>query len=251
MPSLPFQPSRRSVIAGLGAAGIAAAMPGPARASVLAAAYPTVLKFEVTREGSPIGVVMERFGREGDAERVDVYIAFLVRLLGIPVYRYEHRSREIWRDGRLIRLDTVTNDDGVAQTVRARPQGGVLLVEGAVGSIDAPRDILPSSYWHPSLIQQDRMLDSQTGRMLEIGIDRVGAERIVALGREIPAERYRMTGDLKLDLWFDAERVWQKMAFELKGGFFDYTRVAPVPGDERLFDTAMSTGVIVPPLGSG
>lgn len=249
MANIPSHPSRRGLVAGLGAALIASALPGPARAS-LAAAYPSVLKFAVTREGSPIGVVMERFGREGDAERVDVYIAFLVRLLGIPVYRYEHRSREIWQDGRLVRLDTVTNDDGAAQSVRARPRGGVLLVEGVDGPLEAPRDILPSSYWHPGFVRQDRMLDSQRGRLLEIGVDRVGSERIVALGREIRADRYRMTGDLKLDLWFDADRVWQKMSFELKGGFFDYTRIAPDRGDELLFDTPMSTGAGVPPLGT-
>lgn len=240
--------SRRSVIGGLAAAGAVSVwgLPDAMAAPSLAAAYPGVLKFRVERDGTPIGHVMERYQADGDTLRVDVFIAFQVKLAFITVYRYEHRAREIWRDGRLVRLDSITNDDGDAQRVAARAGSGGLVIEGPQGGLTAPADILPSSYWHPRFTEQSRMLDSQKGRILEFDIARVGSERIEALGRPVDADRFAMRGDIDLDFWYDSDRVWQKMAFTIKGGFMEYTRVAPGPADAALFASPLSTGDTLP-----
>ncbi|MEQ8397787.1 DUF6134 family protein [Thalassobaculum sp.] len=208
----------------------------------LARAYPEILKFAVTREGSPLGVVMERFGSDGTDDITQVYIDFKVDIAFITVYRYEHRSRERWRDGRLFALDTVTNDDGEAQQVTARASSNGLLVDGTQGRIVAPADILPSSYWHPRFVEQSRMLDSQLGRILDFTITKAGSETIEALGRPTPCTRYAMRGDIDLDFWYDADRVWQKMTFTIGGGFIEYTRVAPDPADAALFATPLRDG---------
>ncbi|MEQ9332568.1 DUF6134 family protein [Thalassobaculum sp.] len=236
--------SRRGFIGGLACAGglalsgIRPAAAGPA----LAAAYPEILKFAVTRDGSPLGVVMERFGPDGADGVAEVYIDFAVGIAGIALYRYEHRSRERWRDGRLAALDTVTNDDGTDQAVTARAGSDGLRVDGMQGRLVAPADILPSSYWHPSFVEQRRMLDSQLGRIVEFTIDPVGAETVIALGRPVDTLRYAMRGDIDLDFWYDADRVWQKMTFTIGGSFIEYTRIAPEPGDAGRFRTPLRDG---------
>lgn len=241
--------SRRALMRGLTAIGLAG--PQPALASpALASAYPRFLKFDVTRNGDPLGTVMERYRVVGDELDVNVYIAFQVDLAIITVYRYEHRAREIWRNDRLIGLDSVTHDDGDDQRVRGRALGGRFLVDGPSGVVDAPGEILPSSYWHPRFADQARMLDSQIGKILEFSIDKVADERIVALGRGIEAERFAMRGDIDLDFWYDARRVWQKMAFTIGGDFIEYTRVVPSAGDAILFDTPLVTGAALPLRGA-
>lgn len=242
--------TRRSVLGGLAAAGASTALGFPAAqaAPTLASAYPNVLKFRVEREGSFIGHVMQRYQPSGNDLRVDVFIAFQVKLAFVTVFRYEHRAREMWRNGRLARLDTVTNDNGDPQRVAGRIAEDGFVVDGPKGPVIAPHDILPSSYWHPRFTEESRMLDSQLGRILEFDISRLGAERIEALGRPVDAERYAMRGDVDLDFWYDADRVWQKMAFTIKGGYMEYTRVEPVPGDDALFRSPLTTGVALPPL---
>lgn len=239
--------TRRQVLGGIGASALVGT-PALGAGQGLIDAYPEILKFRVTRDGNPIGTVMERFRTIGDDIRVDVYIRLEVDVLFFTAFRYEHRSREIWRRGRLVRLDTVTDDDGDAQMVRARADAGKLAVSGPAGQLSAPAAIFPSSYWHPRFVEQTRMLDSQRGRLLEIRCDRVGDERIVALGREIDAARYRMSGDIDLDFWYSADGVWQKMAFTIKGGDMEYVRVAPSPGDDGLFATPMASGARIGPL---
>jgi len=201
--------TRRAVLAGMGGLGLAGAMTHrPVQAaSQLASAYrPPILKFRVEREGNPIGVVMERFQVEGDTLRVDVFIEFAVKLAFITVYRYEHRSREIWKGGRLVRIDTVTNDDGDAQAVNGAADGDRFKATGIFGPVEAPANILPSSYWHPDFVDQTRMLDSQKGRIMEFAITDEGSQQIeVQNARQVAATRYAMRGDVDLDFWYDSE----------------------------------------------
>lgn len=241
--------SRRAIVGGMAAAGASAFLPSSAAQSApaLASAYPTLLKFRVERDGNTIGTVMQRYGSSGDDLTVETAIGFLVTLAFIPVYRYEHRARETWRDGRLIRLDTVTNADGDTQKVAGRAGADGFTVDGPAGALIASADILPSSYWHPNFTAADRMLDSQKGRILEFDISKVGSERIEALGRPIDADRFAMRGDIDLDFWYDADRVWQKMAFTIKGGYMEYTRIAPGPEDAAVFTAPLSTGLTLPP----
>lgn len=244
--------SRRAVLGGLAAAGAATLLPsGSAGAAPgLASAYPEILKFRVERDGGFIGHVMQRYRQLRDDLQVDVFIGFSVSFAFIPVYRYEHRAREIWRDGRLSRLDTVTNDNGESEQVRGMAGVSGFAVDGPKGALIAPADILPSSYWHPRFIESTRMLDSQKGRILDFEIVKVGTERIAALGQMVDADRFAMRGDIDLDFWYDADRVWQKMAFTIKGGYMEYTRVPPGPEDSGLFLSPLSTGLALPPPGT-
>lgn len=241
---MPVTIDRRRLIGGLACAGglafcgVRPAAGGPA----LAAAYPEILKFAVTRDGSLLGVVMERFRPDGGDGLAEVYIDFVVGFAGIALYRYEHRARERWRSGRLTALDSVTNDNGTDQAVTARSGSDGLQVDGMRGRLVAPPGILPSSYWHPRFVEQRRMLDSQLGRIVEFTISPVGVETIVALGRPVETRRYAMRGEIDLDFWYDADRVWQKMSFTIGGSFIEYTRVAPEPGDAGRFGTPLRDG---------
>ena len=247
----PRATDRRGFLRGLACAGglTLAGLPlaRPASAGIeLAAAYPEILKFEVTRNGSPLGVVMERFGRDGGDATAEVFIDFRVDLALITLYRYEHRSKERWRAGRLVALDTVTNDNGKAQRVIARPVVDGLQIDGEAGRIVAPADILPSSYWHPRFVEQERMLDSQLGRIIELTITEVGRESVIALGRPVDCVRYAMRGGIDLDFWYDDRRVWQKMSFSFKGAVIEYTRVAPTASDSLRFGAALNDGRTLP-----
>ncbi|GHD40438.1 hypothetical protein GCM10017083_03710 [Thalassobaculum fulvum] len=240
--------SRRSFVGGLACfGGLSLGGVRPAAAGIeLVAAYPEILKFAVTRDGAPLGVVMERFGHDGVGATAEVFIDFKVTFAGLALYRYEHRSHERWRDGRLFALDSVTNDNGTGQAVSARARRDGLHVEGTDGRLVAPADVLPSSYWHPRFVEQNRMLDSQRGRILDFEIAEVGPETVTALGRPVDCTRYAMRGDIDLDFWYDARRVWQKMSFTIKGSFIEYTRVAPGPADHARFGAPLRDGRRVP-----
>lgn len=177
------------------------------------------IAFDIRREGASIGRHEVRFRRVGNQLEADIDIDIAVNFAFIPVFRYRHRNHEVWRDGRLVALDSETDDDGESYKVSARQRAGGLWVSGREGEFPAPADILPTSYWNPGTIAQTRLLDSQHGRLLKVNSNFLGEERL-AQGM---ARRFRLSGDLNLDLWYAGDE-WVKIAFEARGAEVSYAR---------------------------
>ncbi|MEQ8266590.1 MAG: DUF6134 family protein [Parvibaculum sp.] len=181
------------------------------------------LSFRVERGGDPIGTHEISFRREGEELHVSIDIRLAVTFGPITVFRYEHRNRETWRGGRLVALETTTNDDGTAYWVRARAtEKGLEVTSSANGTFMAPAGIIPTSYWNPATVTQTQLLDTQKGRIVEVSIAPVGETSVKAEGREIAARIYDMTGDLKLRLTYSQNMEWLNVAFMARGSEVDY-----------------------------
>ncbi len=210
--------NRRLLLGSLVAAG-GLALAGPARAMSLPNPGTRQIAFDIRREGASIGRHEVRFNRKGERLEVDVDIDIAVSLAFIPIFSYRHRTHEVWQDGRLVALDSETDDDGTALAVSARQRADGLWVSGAEGDFLAPAAVLPTSYWNPLTVRQTSLLDSQHGRLLEVRPAFVGMERLA----EGPARRYRLSGDLEADLWYTGDE-WVKIAFEARGADVSYAR---------------------------
>ena len=149
---------------------------------------------------------------------LEVDIAF------ITVFRYEHSNREVWRDGRLVAIETRTDDDGDDYWLRGQATAAGFQVEGSSGSFLAPADVMPTSYWNPETVARSQLLDTQKGRLIEVAVAQNGADEVRLPEGSTEASRYAVTGDLKLDLWYSPEGEWVKTAFSLGGSDFAYAR---------------------------
>ncbi len=208
-----------------------AAMGGPILASPLRAALPRLddIAFKVYRDGAPLGHHKIAFRRDAEDLHVEIDIQLEVKLLFVTVFSYRHRNHEVWRDGRLVAIDTETDDDGEGYWMRGRATTAGLAVEGSSGRFLAPADVMPTSYWNPQTVEKSRLLDTQHGRLIQIEIAPAGLESVGLAGQPIEARRYSMTGDLTLDLWYTAEGEWAKTSFEARGAEVVYARQGPGP----------------------
>jgi len=168
--------------------------------------------FAVSREGSPIGRHGLRFTQDGARTTAEITIELQVKVAFITVYRYRHVNREIWDGDDLLSFASRTDDNGTAHRVQARRSGDRILVESDQGTVEAPADALPTTYWHRRFLDRPHWIDTQNGRLLSCSVGSRGVERITALDREIAAERFAVAGDLQLDLWYVGEQ-WVKLAF--------------------------------------
>ena len=185
--------------------------------SSLRASSSESLRFRAYRDGAAIGHHDVAFSEQAGRLVVDIDIELTVTFAFIPVYRYRHRNREVWSDGRLLQLDSKTDDDGAGYRVSARAEEGALLVEGSSGRLELPGDTLPTSYWHEAMVTRDGWLNTQTGDLIRSRVERLGPEPIEAAGGTVDAERYRLSGDLDCDLWYRAGR-WSKLRFAAPDG---------------------------------
>ncbi len=193
--------------------------------AVLAGQDPAdALNFRVLRDGDPIGSHRVSFRRVGEETHVHIALELEIGFGFITLFRYEHENREVWRDGRLLSLDARTHDDGDEHWVKARAGDAGLEVEGSTGRYLAPADTLPTSYWNKAMVGQTRLLDTQSGRLIDVEVKPAGRERIVVGGRAIDAQRYEISGDLQASLWYDLDDRWIGMAFTARGSGIDYER---------------------------
>lgn len=188
-------------------AGPASAQRGPSRE----------LLFAVTRDGSPIGWHRVGIAERDGATDVTVDIELDVKLAFIQLYRYRHANREMWDDAGLVRLSSRTDDNGTPWRVEAARDGAALRVEGGGQTQAVPLDTRTTTYWHPGFVRADRWIDTQRGRVLQARVTPSARERISAGGAVIEAVRYRLGGELELDIWFDEER-WVGLLFKGSDG---------------------------------
>lgn len=174
-----------------------------------------VLDFAVLRDGEEIGSHILKFEARGQSIDVRVEVHIAVWFGFIPLYRFDHLSHEVWRDGALVRLtaEAQINSDDFKVEVRPDGAGLSLSINGETTPIDA--DIVPASLWNIALVNRDRILDPANGKIRSVATSDAGVETIMVRGREVAARRYVMTGDFERELWYDQAGVL--MQVRLKG----------------------------------
>ncbi|WP_291295242.1 DUF6134 family protein [Elioraea sp.] len=211
---------RRSIL--LAAPAIVAA-----RGSLAAIPPGDRIAFTVTRNDSQIGTHVLTFTRDGADVRVAIAIDFAVRFIGITAFRYTHRNTEVWRGDRLLAIDATTDNNGTPLAVKARANGAGIAVEGTeAGTYVAPIEAISTSYWHGAFLRGQK-IDTQGGRLLTTSLEQLGEETIPVAGRPTPAQRWRIAGDLTLDIWYDRAGAWSALRFPRSdGSVIAYTRTA-------------------------
>ncbi len=199
-------------------AGWAMARDAEAGAAGIEQPLPERLAFEMKRAGSPLGTHEVTFEQQGQDLIVNVAIDMKVRVLFVTAFKYKHRNREVWRDGRLVSLSATTNDNGKSYWVEAVARDDGLHVDGSAGSYVAPADTMPSSYWHYGTTKVDQLLNTQKGMIEDVEMTLVETVQRTIDGVEVDAERWRLKGSITADVWYDAATGnWLDLGFEARG----------------------------------
>jgi hypothetical protein len=133
--------------------------------------------------------------------------------LVIGKYRYIYRGLEVWKDRRLVRLDSTTDDNGKRFIVSAVAEAAGLRVKvnNNAGRVARP-EVWLTSYWclpDPKLRNDTiPLLDADTGKDLSGKLQFVVTEKRRVAGQEVNLNHYKLTGKVNVDLWYDgSERL--------------------------------------------
>lgn len=207
--------SRRRVLV----LGSAALLAWPAAARARDAATPPAgrIAFDVVREGTTVGrhVVQIDDCRGGREVRTEIDI--VVTLLGVTVYYFRQRTRELWVGDRLSALDGETTEDDASFWVRGRAKADGFEVESRKERKVVPAEIMVATYWRPEICRQRRLLEPKRGRLREQRLLSVRPVTITAGGRETVAEELRIQGILDGACTYDQDGRWLAAWFQKKG----------------------------------
>jgi len=209
---------------------IMGAVPVLAGPVLAAEPVPAPIDFIVDRDGTPIGTQRLTFhtepGPDGDRLIVDSTIDVKVRAAFITVYRYSLTARETWQGGKLVAMDTATDDDGKKLAVHARATSAGLEVDATDAHYVAPADTIPDSYWPPATVQHSRFIDVENGRLVDMVSTPAGHRTITVAGKPVDVTLYHLSGVITGELGYGPDGRWLVLRFPSHGSDIVY---APAP----------------------
>jgi hypothetical protein len=175
--------------------------------------------FRVFLDDSEIGYHRFQLVEDQDRQRVTTEAEFRVGFLFITAYRYEHVNEETWQGNCLSEIDARTDDNGREFEVRGLRQDDAFALTAGGEPTELADCVKTFAYWNPSILEEDRLLNSQTGEILPVTIEKVAQETLAVKGEAVPAVRYRLKArNLALDIWYSDDDQWLGLESTVKGG---------------------------------
>jgi hypothetical protein len=184
---------------------------------------PGEMKFQVLRNGAPLGYHTISAVADGDTLRAREELNWQVDFGPITVFRMTQTCVENWgRDGDLNSIDCTTLKDGkTVKLVAKRDDRG--LVVTSPSEMILPADTLPTAWWNEAAVRDGApLLETAKGVRSTARIERVGKERIEVNGQMVEATHYRCSEKFPVDLWYDEKGHWVKTSFAARGSQIDY-----------------------------
>jgi hypothetical protein len=192
---------------GLLVVGLGVLVAGSSRA---AAADSEVRDFNVLVDGSRAGDYHVAIQHADDATLTMTLTSEVrVKVLGVTFYSYTYRGREVWKDGRLQRLDSNGQENGKPFAVTAVPAANGLHVTMNGQEHLARPDVWTMTYWMlPAAERRNKplpLLGAHNGQDVDGLLQEVGTERLPVAGQEQNCSHYRVTGSTPHELWYDGQ----------------------------------------------
>jgi hypothetical protein len=187
----------RTALAILGAFLLASNTVAPAAAETT--------RFEITRDGDPIGTSTIEIDRSGDDVTVSTAIVLVVNVLFFTAYHFKQTTTEHWNNGHLVNLNATTDNNGTRHKVAVRSTGDQLLltVDGKNSRVD--NNIVPSTLWNPEFLRHSAMLDVGDGKVMRMSVTDDGVQTLDLGGKEVQAHRYDIKARYSQSVWFDSQ----------------------------------------------
>jgi uncharacterized protein DUF6134 len=208
---------RRVLLSGLMIGSVLVAGQRSGRAALALSSPPPPIRFDVFRAGDAIGSHEVDFGTVEAGLTVGTRIDIELRVLGVRVFEFRHKSAELWGGDRLQKFDSETLDEDRRFFVTGYATSAGFKITHRKGSDLAPADIMVGSYWRPEIARQRLLIDPQRGTLKEqqlLGKDRV----TIPVGRaSVQATRYTVTGLTNGWVAYDNRGRWLSAELKAKG----------------------------------
>lgn len=142
-----------------------------------------------------------------------------IRFLYMTLLRLHMRSREVWRDGRMIAFEGRSDEDGETITVSAKVAPMGVMIEGPKGIINIDGPVALTNPWSRAVLDAPTVIEPTSGALLSIRTEAAGTHWIEVAGHAIKTRKHIVTGDMEADVWFAQDGSLVRLEFFKTGGF--------------------------------
>ena len=227
--------------------GAAALLLGAASAAGADTGAELEWKFQVFLDKKEIGYHDYRVSQDGTERQVDTEAQFDVKVLFIKAYSYRHQNTETWSDECLTAITAKTDANGDDFLVRGSRSGDAFSVDNGKEQSTLPGCVMSFAYWNPALLQQDRLLNAQTGEYQDVEIREGDLRTFEVDGERIIAQQYDLVLDNgTISVWYSTDNQrWVALDAPAKGKRrIRYEPISVPSGQVRLSSTTATAANI-------
>ncbi len=185
------------------------------------------IEFDIYRNNKLIGTHIFSFKKLSGELAVKSEINFEIKKLGIVLYTYHVEGTEIYEDGKLIKFNSKTNQNGKKKYVNVILENEEYNIDGSSYQGKAPINYLLGTWWNHSIVEAPAQISAVSGRLINQKVTFLGKETIKIGGKTYDALHFNFSSTdkkmskgkrLNTDVWYDEKTLnWIKASFEKKG----------------------------------
>lgn len=157
--------------------------------------------------------------KEGDRQKVMIEANFNIDILFINVYSYKHKNTEIWKGLCLSSIESTTDDNGEEFITSGKIENDIFKIDSKQGANEVEGCVNTFAYWDKSFLDNEALLNSQTGEIVDVDISFVADEKILVRNKMVNAKRYELKSDeFNIDLWYSNKDEWLALNSTTKDG---------------------------------
>ena len=185
------------------------------------------IEFDIYRNNKNIGKHIFSFKKSNGQLEVESEINFEIKKLGIIFYKYHVKGTEFYKDGKLVKFNSKTNQNGKEKYVNMELENGQYIIDGSSYQGKAPIDYLLGTWWNHNIVKAKAQISAVSGRIIKQKVTFLGKETIKIDDKSYKTLHFNFSSTdktlsknkkLNTDVWYDEKTLnWVKASFNKKG----------------------------------
>ena len=185
------------------------------------------IEFDIFRNNNLIGKHIFSFKISEGKLLVDSEINFEIKKFGIVLYKYHVKGTEVYKDGKLIKFNSKTNQNGKDKYVNIILKDNEYIIDGSSYKGKAPTDFMIGTWWNHSIVKANTQISAVSGRIIKQKVTFLGKETIKFGNQNYNTLHFNFSSTdkqlaknkkINTDVWYDEQTLnWVKASFEKKG----------------------------------
>jgi len=185
------------------------------------------IEFDIYRNNKNIGKHKFTFKKVNNQIFVTSNVNFIIKKLGVTLYKYEAKGTEIFEDGKLVRFNSKTNQNGKEKYVNIDLVQNEYLIDGSSHKGKTSDVAKVGTWWNHNLVEAPAQISAVSGRIIKQKVKFLGKKQIEINGKTFETLHFNFSStdnklgkDKKLntDVWYEKKTLhWIKASFKKKG----------------------------------
>jgi len=187
------------------------------------------IEFDIYRNNKHIGEHIFSFAKSDEQISIESKINFIIKKFGIVLYKYHVKGKEVYKDGKLIKFNSRTDQNGKEKYVNLELENDEFIINGSSFKGKTPTNYLLGTWWNHSIVEAEAQISAVSGRIINQKVTFLGKETIKIGNKNYKTLHFNFSStdkklkkDKKLntDVWYEEKTFnWVKAAFKKKGNW--------------------------------